>query len=231
MTDIATITNHVERALNRVLTQYREKERQNAFIQAFAEEMQNIEDVLIGLIDGRALDTAVGEQLDGLGEIVGQDRGVFGDDFYRILIFVKIGQNTSQGGPEKIINIFKLLTEADLVHYINLNTGSIMLGTDVDISEDNIDFIYRNMELVAAGGVRIDHIVCFDPDEPFAFSGPNTTSPGEGFSDITGSTGGKFAVLKRRGIAFSFDGNDVDGGGFGSLKDPIVGGKFVGIGG
>ncbi len=231
MSTIDQITDHVERALQRTLTQYKEQPRQDGFIEALIDEIQEIEDAQIGLIAGRALDTALGAQLDGLGDIVGQERGSFDDAFYRILIFVKIGQNTSQGGAEKVINIFKLLTEADVVHYINLNSASIMLGTDVDIPLDQVDFIYRNMELVAAAGVRIDHIVCFDPDEPFAFSGPNTAIPGAGFSDITGTTGGKFAILHRRGAPFSFDGNSVDGGGFGSLIDPITGGKFVGIGG
>jgi hypothetical protein len=231
MTEITQITDHVVRALNRTLSQSKEKDRQNAFYEALINQIQDIEDATFGLVSGRAINTATGEQLDQLGTIVGQARGNFDDDFYRILLFVKIGQNTSQGGPEKIINVFQLLTESDVVYCMNLTRASVMLSTDVDIAEDQIDFIYRNMELVAAGGVRIDHIVCFDPTEPFAFDGPNTAIPGAGFSDITGTTGGKFASLKRRGIKFAFDGNDRDGGGFGSLIDPIVGGHFAGIGG
>lgn len=231
MTDIVKISDHVERSLARTLTQYKAKEKFEGLATELGDQSQELEDAIHALVDGRAIATATGEQLDQIGTIVDQERGGFDDDFYRILLYVKIGQNTSQGGPEKIINIFKLLTEADLVHYQNLTYASAMLGTDQDIAEDFVDFVYESMEKVAAGGVRIDHIVCFDPDEPFSFDGPNTGAPGLGFSDITGTTGGKFAKLHRRQIRFAFDGNDIDAGGFGSLLDPIVGGTFVGIGG
>lgn len=231
MTDITTVSNHVELALKKLLTQYKGKPRFEAFVSAFTEQVQDIEDAVFGMIDARTLENAVGVQLDGIGEIVGRARGNFDDDFYRILLFVQIGQNTSQGGPEKTINIFKLLTQANLVHYINLNRASIMLGTDSPISQDQINFVFQNMELVIAGGVRIDHIVCFDPDEPFAFAGPNTDAPGAGWSDITGAQGGKFATLHRNKVPFAFAGNDVDSRGWGSLKDPVAGGVFVGIGG
>lgn len=230
-TDIATINDHVAKALERTITQYKGKPRFESFVTAFASQVQGIEDATFGMIDARTLALGVGRQLDNLGGIVGIDRGSFDDDFYRILLYVKIGQNTSQGGPAKVINIFKLLTEATLVHYINLNTASVMLGTNVGITAEQIPFVYRNMELVIAGGVRIDHIVCFDPAEPFAFAGPNTSAPGLGWSDITGVSGGKFAILHRNKVPFAFAGNDADSRGWGSLLDPVAGGVFKGIGG
>lgn len=231
MTDITTITDHVKRALKRSLTQYRGKEKHEGFITAVVNQVQDIEDAIFFMIDARSLAQATGLQLDNLGTLVGRARGGFDDDFYRILLYVQIGQNTSQGGAEKIINIYKLLTESSLVHYANLNTGSIMLGADAPIAQDQINFIYQNMELVAAGGVRIDHLVCFDPLEPFAFAGNNTDAPGAGWSDITGAQGGKFAELHRNKVGFAFAGNDLDSRGWGSLKDPIAGGVFAGIGG
>lgn len=231
MTEIIQITDHVTKALDRIISQYKGKPLFEAFLSTFVKQVQDIEDATFGLIAGRSLDNAIGEQLDKIGTIVGQERGNFDDDFYRILLFVKIGQNTSQGGPNKAINIFKLLTQADLVHYMNLNSASIMLATSGVISSDQVNFIFRSMELVIAGGVRIDHIASFDAIEPFSFSGPNTDAPGLGFSDITGTTGGKLAKLHSFSPDFAFDGNDVDAGGFGSLLDPVAGGIFVGIGG
>jgi hypothetical protein len=231
MTDIIQINDHIAKALARLLTQYKNKPRFESFVEAFSAQVQDIEDATFGIIDARALDFAEGQQLDNLGEIIGVKRQSFADPFYRILLFVKIGQNTSQGGPVKVINIFKLLTEATLVHYINLNTASVMLGTNAPISADQINFVYRNMELVIAGGVRIDHITYFDPDEPFAFAGPNTDAPGLGWSDITGTQGGKFAGLHRNKVPFAFAGNSADSRGFGSLIDPVAGGVFKGLGG
>jgi len=229
LTDITTITNHVERALGRSATQYREKPRHEAFIEAFSNQVQDAEDATFGMIDARSLALAEGAQLDGIGDIVGLERAGKPDDEYRILLLVKIGQNTSQGGPEKVIQIFKLLVQADLVHYQNLEKAKIMLGSDTEIPAEDVEFVFRNMELIAAGGVRIDHIVCFDPDEPFAFKGNNPELAGAGWSDITGTQGGKFAKLQRNKTPFAFDGTDVNVGGWGSLVDPIVGGTFVGI--
>ncbi len=230
-TDITTITNHVELALARSATQYKDQPKHEAFIRAFSKQVQDLEDATFGMIDARTIELSTGLQLDNLGTIVDQAREGAYDDRYRVLLFVKIGQNTSQGGPEKVINIFQLLTAATLVHYINLGTGAVMLGSDVLIAPDQINSIYQDMELVIAGGVRVDHIVCFDPTEPFAFSGPNTSAPGAGFSDITGLTGGKFAVLHRKKIPFAFAGNNVSDKGFGSLLDSQVGGTFVKFGG
>ncbi len=231
MTDIPTITNHIELALGRSTDQYKQKTKHEAFIEAFSKQVQDSEDAIFNMIDARTLEFAVGQQLDGIGDIVGLTRQGRSDADYRVLLYVKIGQNTSQGGPEKIINIYKLLVGAGLVHYMNLNTGSVMLGSDVDIPADQVSFVLNNMELIAAGGVRIDHLVCFDPSEPFAFAGPNTDAPGAGWSDITGVSGGKFARLHRSRIPFAFAGNDVDASGWGSLVDPVAGGTFVGIGG
>jgi hypothetical protein len=231
MTDIATITNHIQLALDRSLTQYKGKPKHEAFIEAFSQQVQDLEDAVFFMVDARVIDNAVGVQLDKMGEIVGLTRQGADDDFYRVLLYVKIGQNTSQGNPEKVTNIYKLLTGATLAHYINLNNGSVMLGANVGIPEDSVSFVYRNMELVIAGGVRIDHMVCFDATDPFAFAGPNTDAPGEGWSDITNTQGGKFAALHRNKIPFSFAGNDAESRGFGSLKDPVAGGVFVGIGG
>jgi len=231
LTDIVKIDNHTERALDRSATQYRQKPKHEAFISSFADQVQDAEDAVFDMIDARVLENAEGAQLDGIGEIVGLDRQGRGDDEYRILLLVKIGQNSSQGGPEKVIQIFRILIQAGLVHYQNLEKAAIMLGSDTEIPEDDVEFVYRNMELIAAGGVRIDHIVCFDADAPFAFEGNNPLLPGAGWSDITGTQGGKFAKLQRNKTPFAFDGIDVDVGGWGSLVDPIAGGTFVGIGG
>lgn len=231
MTDISKIVDHSARALKRSTSPYKGKARHEAFISALVKQVQDLEDAIHGMIDARALSNAQGKQLDNIGLIVGQNREGFGDEFYRILLYVKIGQNTSQGGGEKLISIYKLLTGASLVHYQDLGGGSIALGSDVPLANDLINFVYASMEKVAAGGVRVDALTCFDPTIPFAFSGPNADAPGAGFSDITGTTGGKLAMIHRRKVPFSFVGNNKDTGGFGSVIDPSVGGVLIGIGG
>jgi len=231
MTDIPKILDHIIVALKRSTSPFKGKPYHEAFISAVVKQIQEIEDAIHAMIDARALANAVGQQLDNIGTIVDQAREGFDDDFYRILLYVKIGQNNSQGGSEKLISIYQLLTGATLVHYKDLGGGSVSLGADVPLEPGLINFVYDNMEKVAAGGVRVDSLTCFDAVKPFRFSGPNTDAPSAGFSDITGNTGGKLATYHRRKVPFAFAGNNNDTGGFGSVIDPRVGGVLAGIGG
>ena len=225
-------SQHVSEALGRLLTQYKGKPKLAALIEALVEQVQLSENAVVDLVDKRSLDQAKGQQLDKLGTIVGRSRSGFDDDFYRILLYVQIGQNTSQGGPAKLISVFKLLTEADYVHYMNLGDASVQLNASAPIDEGEVNFVYENMQKLVAGGVRVDHIACFDATAPFSFSGSNTLVPGAGFSDISQTSGGKLAALHRRKRPFAFSGKGRrKTAGFGSLVDPLAGGTFVGIGG
>lgn len=222
-------TEHVVEALDRLLEQYRKKTTWTSVITATVDQIQDLEQAIWDLDAGRNINTAVGVQLDNLGTLVGQERLGFDDDFYRVLLFVKIGVNTSEGDPQKIISTFKLLTQADSVHYMNLGGGNIHLATSNRIPENIRQFAYDNMQRVVASGVRIDHISFYDNAEPFAFAGTNTSYPGFGFSDITGTTGGLFSGLQRDLTPFAFGGDDSSARGLGSLEDSRAGGVLVGI--
>lgn len=228
---VTAITTHIEDALNRLLTQYKKKPLIAQTITALIEQIQDLEDSNQEFYDKRALETATGIQLDLLGTIVGQGRGTLDDDDYRILIKVKIGQNTSQGGPVKVIDIFQLLTQAATVYYQNLGGGGVELEADAVLPQDSTG-IYASMEQVVAAGVRIDAIICYDAVEPFAFAGSNTLVPAFGFGDSTNAaTGGKLAEFKKNLVPFAFDGDDINSEGFGTINDPLAGGTLIGIGG
>lgn len=221
------INNHVQAALDRLITQYKNKPNFIAIITAFVTQHQILEDATFELYGRLDILNSEGAQLDGIGEIVGQDRLGFDDARYRILLLAKIGQNVSNGDPERIISIFKLLTGASFVHYLNLRDGEIELATDGSIDETIINFVFDQVQKSVAAGVRIDEFIFFDEEEPFAFDGPNTAAPALGFSSTADVTaGGKFAYLFRKIPPFSFDGNNIDDGGFGTIYDPMAGGGF-----
>lgn len=108
------------------------------------------------------------------------------------------------------------------------------LATNGTIDPTLVDFFFENMQRVVAAGVRVNFIACFDPDESFSFDGVGPI--GLGFSS-TGAptTGGQFAFLHRQTKPeFAFDSSasptvDPDGGGFGAIADPLVGGFFQGL--
>lgn len=66
-----------ERSRNRTLLQFRNSFVFQNVLCAFTGEAERFKDAIQGVIEGRAPLTAVGEQLDGIARIVGQDRIVF----------------------------------------------------------------------------------------------------------------------------------------------------------
>jgi len=234
MADIIQITTHETDAKNRLLEQYKELPNIEGVVEAMAEQIQDLEDTAIQLIAGRALDSAVGVQLDRFGTIVVLAR-VPGqtDAEYRNLLKIKIGQNTSQGTPPKLIDIMILLTSATRVFYQNLTSASVLLAIDVDFNptddDDVANFIYTNMQKVAAGGVRIDYIICYSSsNDAFSFAGMNVNAPGLGFGNtLDSNAGGKLAKVHRLKIPFAFDGLSVTNRGFSTVRDPLVGGVLA----
>ncbi len=224
------ITDHTDAALKRLMQQYKNKPNLKSIIEIYADRTQELETVFISLFLARSVNDAVGVQLDQVGEIVGISRpGTLGDEPYRTLIFVKIGQNVSQGEAERIINVAKLLTGSEYVHLLDILNGNIELTITTDIpTQEEVDATYRSMDVVLAAGVRVAAILCADETEAFAFDGINVDAPALGFDDTTGTSGGKFAKHHEFKPPFAFAGTTTDAKGFGAgSADPLAGGVFV----
>lgn len=81
------ISDHVVRAKNRLIEQYKGKTKVEGVVEALVQPLQDIEDVLLQLKTERWIDSAIGIQLDKIGEIVGIEREYEqGDEDYRLLI-------------------------------------------------------------------------------------------------------------------------------------------------
>ena len=111
MTNVVKINDHIAKAKQRLISQYRDKNNINAILEILTSRIQNMEDILYDFY-GKRLDIniAQGEQLDRIGKLIDQDRLGYKDDFYRILIFSKIGINTSQGTVPDLIDIAEIST-------------------------------------------------------------------------------------------------------------------------
>ncbi len=228
MSDIPKIDDYVTEGLDLLREQWKGKENLSAAIASLIAGDQELEDVFFQLCNERLdLDVAVGEQLDQYGAIVGQARLNFDDDFYRILIRARIGINISNGEPERIIETAKLLTSATNVHYLNIGGAELDIGSDGVINPLSVDFLLINLGRVVMGGVRVNNLCIYDPDEAFAIDGGNTISPGAGFGTLSDPlVGGKFGQCYNIKNKFSFDGNNTGDEGFGTIQDPLVGGVF-----
>ena len=231
MSDITKITDHVSVGLSRRLEQWKDKPNLAGTISSLIAGAQDLEDTFFDLCEKRLdIFAAEGEQLDQYGTIVRQERLGFDDDFYRILLLARIGINVSNGEPERIISTLGLLTQANFIHYMNLNNAEIALGSDGIINPLTTDFLIANMQRVVMGGVRVNYLCVYDPDEAFSFAGNNTKTIGKGFGTVAdANVGGKFGQCYTLKKKFSFSGNNTSDGGFGTIADPLVGGVLEGL--
>jgi len=98
-------STHLEEALAQLAEQFKRKPNVEALLAAFVAQVQELEGVLFDLMEDRAIDTAAGIQLDGLGIIINEERQGRDDSAYRQAIRARVMLNTSSGTPEDIIEI------------------------------------------------------------------------------------------------------------------------------
>lgn len=227
---IEKILTHVQDAQDRLASEFQEKPRIASLLSALTLQAQFAENMAYQFLTAFNLSSAIGNQLDLLGEIVGVERGGRSDFEYRLQVYLKIAINIAKGDANGTIEIFSLVTGATRVHLLEYFPGVIE--------------IY--------GNVNFEYALLGDGPEAFAFEGG---LDGLGFGDLYDtSIGGTFAEiifyptqwiydLMDRVIAggvrigalgyfsstpFSFEG-DPEGLGFGDLYDVTVGGDFATI--
>jgi hypothetical protein len=109
MADLAIIVDHVEQAQGNFISQYRDKPRFNAKTAAIVVQLQEIENAIYDLWLSSWIDTAEDQQLDDIGDLVGQKRQGFIDEDYRPLIKARIKTNRSDGQIEQMNEILNLI--------------------------------------------------------------------------------------------------------------------------
>lgn len=100
------VSDHVDRALSRLLEQYKGKPVISAILTAVARQIQGAEDAAWDVWLRTQMATATGAQLDEVGDIVGQAREGRDDDTYRVWIAARIRLNSSSGTIGEIIDVF-----------------------------------------------------------------------------------------------------------------------------
>ncbi len=100
---LAQNTEHILQARARLIAQYVEKPRVDEVLCIYIDQIQLVENALFQLATLRTIDTGAGEQLDGIGRIVGQERQGLSDADYKPLLRARIRANNSEGtGPDLI---------------------------------------------------------------------------------------------------------------------------------
>ena len=237
--------NMVAEAISRLLYQYSASPNLQGLITAIVEQIQAIEVALTPMNTERYLPGAQGAQLDIIGSIIGVSRPAgYTDAQYLVLIYAQIKQNTSQGQPEQVIQLFLLLTGVSFVFYGEGENSEFLVGsTYLPPNQAAVDSLINLLEAIGPAGVRCDGIITFDADIPFAYDG---NLIGSGYDDGTQTVGGLMAQLfEYLGPGFAYADEPIGhlngpGGltnplactngvplGYGTLDDPLAFGAYL----
>ena len=194
--DIDTI-DYDDVGVPRLVWQYSgDQPRMQAFLTAFLERIQSLEDVAVEVLVGRWPLTAIGDQLDTVGTIVGQERGERTDDQYRVYIVAKILVNKSKGRVSDIGQILTTMGVPTITIMEHYPAELLIFVAGIDDLENIGPFVAQ----AKPGGVAFHWV--FSPEDAgdvFAMAstlGADEVDTDAGFGDLTGATqttGGYFA--------------------------------------
>lgn len=123
----------------------------------WVEEAQELDAAAFEVLTETTLDTAVGAQLDGLGQIIGIERRGASDDRYRCCLKAQISINLASGTIPEILHIVGLvvgpdiqltLTEGPVLEFYLRADGTLPIGLGPEVA----DIVFR-IKAVSVHGV------------------------------------------------------------------------------
>lgn len=168
---IEKITNHPERALDRLPNRFSRSSQFRDLIELIGNRHQEIENTLVDLLELRGLSSANGKQLDNAGQILNVDRDVGENDAsYRSRLFSATAQLEKSGEIESVIEVFGFLYSTTSVIYAEIYPAAFSLTAHVatDDEDPELDqYNYTAIQSVRAGGV--DFHVTLSPQTDYLY--------------------------------------------------------------
>ena len=137
------------------------------------------------------LSFATGAQLDGIGEIVGEDRNGRDDAEYKEAIYFRIFANAGNGEPEVLITALRFITKSISISYREIHPAKAILSYEgSSIPAGLADFMQR----LAPAGVKVITEVESGSDSFIYDStiGPLSDFEGLGYSSQSQIEGGQY---------------------------------------
>lgn len=195
MSEIQHITTHADDAVARLIEQYKDKPRMEAWVRAFVAPLQRLEDAAYAVFVQAAIDNAIGAQLDQIGDLVKEKRAGKDDENYRAFLRARIKVNRSNGRVEELITIAVLILGDEFPVIVRELYPSAVEVEVQDVSVDALilwrDFLHKakgaakSVQLVYAKEIDDDILLggSFYSDEIDSFPGSVWTT------DIGGKDG------------------------------------------
>lgn len=219
---ITPIPDHVQAALDRLITQYKGATNLQGIITAIVKPLNDLEAGIQEMDTLRYLPDAVGAQLDLIGRIVGIEREPGqSDGDYLLRIYAQIKINTSEGQPEQAIQVFQLFTGAAQVRLFEMFPARVQIQSAYSPPDQaTADVIINAVDRTLPAGVATEGFVSYDPSVPFGYQG--ILMPNAGYGT------GKYATLHKHRFRFGYGGGTNDKlRGYGAPNDQIVGGSYT----
>jgi hypothetical protein len=186
--------------INLLLEQFRkEKPNLHGLIKAVTNQADELSAVFLQWKNKTAIDSAYGDQLDIVGERIGQKRNSIDDDVYRTYINTKIAINNGSGEIETVILFLQYATLATFIGVVESFPCKIAVHL---IGGEIIPGLVELVDSVLCAGVKCMSITNQSNVRPFVFakedsSGFTYDNPlGFGFAELNvPDTGGAFAEL------------------------------------
>jgi len=145
---------HVTEGVGHLIDFFRRGPRNRAGLSALLQDVQELEDQIWAVHGAFDVDSAVGQQLDFLGGIVGEVRGGRSDGDYRAAIRVRILVNASDGKPEQLIAICIGISPAASVELTEQYPASIRVRMST-LGTASLQTTYMLLQQAKPAGVRL----------------------------------------------------------------------------
>lgn len=183
---VTQITTHNADARARLLQQYKGKVKIEGLLDALgSDQIQDLEDAIFGLNTRLDIDSSSGIQLDNIGEIVGRARSGQSDTIYRLFLKATIGRNVSESEAERVISVWKIITQGTIIQLLEAFPAEVALYSDVELDVSLVDIAFALMQDVVGAGIRVTPTAVLVEDG-FGFDG-NPDALGFGSSISQGS--------------------------------------------
>lgn len=136
--------------LNQMISFWSDKPIAQGIIKTKLQEIQKLEDLAFQLLTERSVTTAVGEQLNVIGYLVGEERQGRQDEPFREAILLRISLNRSDGTPPVILDILNSITESPIPNIYEHFPASFHAYVDRNVSHN----LVRVLEQSSASGVE-----------------------------------------------------------------------------
>ncbi len=125
------MVDHVTSGLGKLISQYSESENVKFLLQTFLEELQELEDVNSELLVQDSIATAVGVQLDGIGEHLGRRREGLSDTDYRKILNIQKILNAGEGQYSTALQMWRAVLESPTATLEEEFPAGVALYSDV----------------------------------------------------------------------------------------------------